>query len=518
MEKDKKTSKLYDTQAAIQVIGGIMNNPDILDDTGEYVFKEHDFCSSFHRMMFGAVYHMYLEGGRVFNAETIESYISERPKASATFQANNGVQWVENAIACGELGNFKLAYSRLKKMTLLRFYNSAGVDTSWLYNPDIIEDVQRRQAQEELLDSLTTKELAEYIEGRILPIKEQVVDDCYNDSRQAGEGLHSLLESLKENPIQGYPLYDRVLNEVALGARPGTFFLRSAGTGVGKSRSSMADALYLGCAEIYDVEEDEWKSAGINIPTVFISVELDYDELQTMAIAFVSGIPENKIISHLNDLTFEKKERVKKAERLIEEGSIWFEYMPDYSMKDVENCIKRNIRVRKVCAVFFDYLTSSMSIIEEVARASNGVKIREDQVLFLLASKIKDIAGKYGVFIASSSQLNGLSRTEKILDQNVLAGAKSMANRVDFGSVMVDATAEDIEELKPILEKMPGITELPNIKFSVYKNRRGKVTRAILWMKATKGNCRYETLIDKTTGRALVTDFNYELIDITKED
>ena len=280
----------------------------------------------------------------------------------------------------------------------------------------------------------------------------------------------------------------------------------------------MADALYLGCAEIYDVEEDTWKSAGINIPSVFISVELDYHELQTMAVAFVSGVQEGKIINHFNDLTFEELERVKKATKLIEQGAIWFEYMPDYTMRDVENCIKRNIRTRKVNAVFFDYLTSSMSIIEEVARASNGIKIREDQVLFLLASKIKDIAGKYGVFIASSSQLNGLSRTEKILDQNVLAGAKAMANRVDFGSVMVDATAEDLEELEPILKSMPGLDGVPNIKFSVYKNRRGKTTRAILWMKASKGNCRYETMIDKTTGRALVTDFNYELIDITKED
>lgn len=140
------------------------------------------------------------------------------------------------------------------------------------------------------------------------------------------------------------------------------------------------------------------------------------------------------------------------------------------------------------------------------------MKIREDQVLFLLASKIKDIAGKYKVFISSSSQLNGSFKTERILDQNVLAGAKAMANRVDFGSIMVDVVQEDLDALDTLLSGMD--VEEPNIKMSVYKNRRGKTNRVILWMKADKGTCRYETLIDKKSGRALVTDFDYNLVDV----
>jgi hypothetical protein len=140
------------------------------------------------------------------------------------------------------------------------------------------------------------------------------------------------------------------------------------------------------------------------------------------------------------------------------------------------------------------------------------MKIREDQVLFLLASKIKDIAGKYKVFISSSSQLNGSFKTERILDQNVLAGAKAMANRVDFGSIMVDVVQEDLDALETLLGGMD--VEEPNIKMSVYKNRRGKTNRVILWMKADKGTCRYETLIDKKSGRALVTDFDYNLVDV----
>ena len=131
----------------------------------------------------------------------------------------------------------------------------------------------------------------------------------------------------------------------------------------------MADACYLSCSEIY--EDGEWISTGReNIPTVFISVELDKSELQTMAWSFVAGVPENHILE--NNYDFGEKERVVKAIQILKEAPLYIEYFPDYSMKDIENCIKRNLRTHKVQAIFLDYITTSMKIIEEITRASGG--------------------------------------------------------------------------------------------------------------------------------------------------
>ena len=507
-------SKFYDANAAIQVIGCVLNKPDLLDETDEYIFRERDFCNDFHKVIFGSVYNLHEMGAEKITTSSIEDYLRDKEKSWAIYKTNNGSDWLHQTYINAEPMNFKYYYDKLKKMTLLRTYDDIGLNLDWIYDPDNILDLHKKEEQEKKLDSMSLREVADEIENRVVRVKELIVENDSNESQQAGEGLEEFLSNLKENPIQGYPLFDKVLNEVALGARPGTFYLRSAATGVGKSRSAMADALFLGCSEIYDRANEKWIDCGINVPSVFISVELDYEELQSMAVAFISAVSESKILQ--GKMTFEEEERVQKAVKIIKESSVYFEYMPDYTMRDVENCIRRNIRVRNVSCVFFDYLTSSMSIIEEVTHASNGMRIREDQVLFLLASRIKDIAGKFGVFISSSSQLNGSFKTEKILDQNVLAGAKAMANRVDFGSVMVDVTKEDLDELEPILSAMPGF-EVPNIKFSVYKNRRGKTNRVILWMKANKGISRYETIIDKNSGRALVTDYDFNLIDITKE-
>jgi replicative DNA helicase len=260
----------------------------------------------------------------------------------------------------------------------------------------------------------------------------------------------------------------------------------------------MADACYLSCGMIY--ENNEWVETGGKIPTVFISVELDMEELQTMAWSFISGVPENHILENKYD--FDEYDRVIKAIQILKDAPLWFEYLPDYDLKDVENCIKRNIRVHKTSCVFLDYLTSSMKLLEQVSKAGGGMRVREDQILLFLSAKLKDIAQQFHIFIFSSTQLSAQFKQEKYPDQTLLAGAKAIANKVDFGEILLDMTPEDCDDIAPLARQ---IGEMPNIKCSVYKNRRGKTNRVFLWMKADKGTCRYRTLF--------VTDYNLNLIE-----
>ena len=493
-------SKYYDSSTAIQVIGCILNNPDLLEDSGQYNFREEDFCNDFHRVIFGALYNLKFMGADKLNTKVVEDYLKDKEKSFAIYKTNNGAEWLHKAFIEAEINNFEYYYWRLKKLTLLRTYDEIGFDVSWIYDPDNILDLKKKEEQDKYLDETSLKELADVIDNRVLRVREMVVDNDVDESCQLGDGIDDLLLNLQESPIEGNKLYDAVFNKIALGARLGCFYLRSASTGTGKSRTAMADACTLACSEFYNIHTQRWESLGVRCPTVFISVELDIEELQTMALAFVAGVPENHIIR--NEMSFDEIERVKKAAKIVKESELYIEYFPNYGIKDVENCIKRNLRVHKVQYVFLDYITSSMKIIEEVARASGGMKIREDQVLFLLSSKLKDIATTFGVFIFSSTQLNGEYKHEKILDQNMLSGAKSIANRIDLGAIMVDVTPEDLEEV----EELSNQFGQPNVKMSIYKNRRGEYNRVVLWMRADKGTCTYKTLF--------VTDYNNEFIDV----
>jgi hypothetical protein len=63
-----------------------------------------------------------------------------------------------------------------------------------------------------------------------------------------------------------------------------------------------------------------------------------------------------------------------------------------------------------------------MKILEEITRRSGGVRLREDNILFMLSVKLKDICTQYGVFIESATQLNGQVAETDTPDQNLLRG------------------------------------------------------------------------------------------------
>ena len=70
--------------------------------------------------------------------------------------------------------------------------------------------------------------------------------------------------------------------------------------------------------------------------------------------------------------------------------------------------------------------------------------------------------------------------------------------------ILLDVTPEDLEEIEPLVSAAG--FDMPNVKASIYKNRRGQFNRVLLWMKADKGTCRYKTLF--------ATDYNLNLVDI----
>ena len=145
-----------------------------------------------------------------------------------------------------------------------------------------------------------------------------------------------------------------------------------------------------------------------------------------------------------------------------------------------------------------------MKILEEITKRSGGVSLREDNILFMLSNKLKDICNQYGIFMESATQLNGDWKDSKIPDQNLLRGAKAIADKIDYGSILLTVTQEDLEALEPILKT--SIFERPTIKLSIYKNRRGRYKGVILWCKADLGCCRIQPMF--------CTSYDYEMISI----
>ena len=185
------------------------------------------------------------------------------------------------------------------------------------------------------------------------------------------------------------------------------------------TRTMIADACYIGCDKIYD-ENFGWIKTGKAQPTLFITTEQEIEEIQTMMLSFLSYVNEEHILTGRYD--GDEEERVLEAAKIIQDSPIYIEEMPDFSLQDIEDQIKKNIRENDIKYVFLDYIHSSLKILSEITHKAGGVKLREDNILYMLSIRLKDICNSLGVFILSSTQLNGLWKEEKVPDQNLLRG------------------------------------------------------------------------------------------------
>lgn len=495
--------KYYDVPAIIQVIGGVYSNPALLDMEDKYNFNEEDFSEEpFHQIVFGAIYNLHHLGAKEINENTIINYLEQRPKKLAIFTSNKGKEYLSELQNSTQLAAFDYYYNRIKKMTLLRMYAKVGMDLTWLYDVDNIFDSKKKQAQEEWLDNHSLSEVADLIDKKILDVRLKYVDNNDEDVAQAADGVYNLLERLKENPEIGYPLYGSYVNAIHRGARLKKFYLRSAATGLGKTRAMIADACNVACNKIYNESTKQWEENGTREPTLFIATEQDMDEVQTMMLSFLSAVDEEHILT--SSYEDDEKERVMEAAKVLSNSPIYVKKLPDFSLQDIENSIKYAIREWGCRYIFFDYLHSSMKILSEIGSKSGVRGLREDNILFLISVKLKDLCNQYGVFIMTATQLNASYTTAEVYDQNLLRGAKSIADKIDFGCIMLPVTAEDREILSDITNKM-GV-EMPNLKISIYKNRRGKYKDILLWCNAKYGICRINPMF--------ATNYRMELISI----
>ena len=342
-------SKYIDPTATAQVIGCVYNAPQLLDFEDKYTITDEDFADNFHKTVFGAIYKIHELGVNKITLESISDFLATRPKSQAIFKQNKGEEWLLKASEMALLSSFDYYYGRLKKFALLRAYDNCGVDVSDIYDADNILDTKKKQLQEDTLDNSTLEQIADKVDAKIDNIRIQYVDETFGEAQQAAEGIYDLIQKFKEHPEVGVPLYGPLINTVTRGARLKKFYLRSAATGIGKTRSMIADACYIACNKIYD-ETFGWIGCGPSEPTLFITTEQELEEIQTMMLAFISGVNEEHILNAQYE--GDEEERVLEAAKILSNAPLFVEELPDFSLQDVENTIKKNIRDHDVKYVF----------------------------------------------------------------------------------------------------------------------------------------------------------------------
>lgn len=512
------TKDLFDTNAALYVLSSLMRNPLLLQDD-RYAFVKTDFYKPLQQMVFYAIFNMAQTGVERITPQDIDLYLKQYSAQYSYYQQNKGYEFVLQCAQTAEGSDsrqFDSYYSRLKKFSLLRDLEAMGIDTSEFY--DTTRDALNRDLEDEKLNKMTLSAIPERIRQRIIEIENRHIGKDNGTSQEASKGLRVLVKDLKANPEVGLPLDGDLVNYAARGARLGKLYTYSAPSGSGKTRYMVGNACAISMPYIDDngqvvmrggIEDNDYQRI------LFVTTEQQPDEIQTMILAYVSGVNEKAIL--LGNYGPEEEERINRALDIIDKWGQNFiiECMPDPSIAMVKARLAKYIVQDNVEYIFYDYIFSSPGLLSEF----RDIAVREDVALMMLSNSLKEIAMIYNVFIQSATQLNdGWSkRTIGLRDQNCIRGSKAIADKIDIGLIGVRIQDEERKQIEAIwneLKFQKKSTRDPNIVIDIYKNRRGELNCVKIFRYFDFGTCRcYDLFITDASYKSVqdVGSLSYDL-------
>lgn len=426
--------RFYRATEANMLLGSLYTKPSLFDTPQMDAITEADFPNKMHKIAYSIMSNLYSIGHSKFTQGVIQSYINGRPQLSEYFyesteaesgeEVAQGEYYFDKLAEVGEPSVFEPSFDMVKKMTLLRQLDRNGIDVKKFYDWDST-DQKVASYQQAWLEKTSLKDIANEISDSIAEVMNLASNGSQKEAAQAGDNLRDLIQSFKESPDFGSPSPIQIMDTVTRGNRLGKFYLYSAPTGGGKSRIMMSKACNEAFGKLYDQKRREWVDNGTSEGSLFISTELDIEECQTMALSFLTGINEELILD--GNLDKWQAEIVDQGITIMEESPLYFEVIPDFSIQEIESTIRTYYREKDVKYFRFDYIHTSMKFLQEISSITNGMKLREDQILFMLSTKLKDLATQLRIFIESGTQVNGNWQEEE-LNQNLLRGSKAIAD------------------------------------------------------------------------------------------
>ena len=489
---------LSDKNAVLQVIGSLMKKPSLLSEKDKYNLQPNDFESRFERYIFIAILNSYNNGAQTLSEIDIDNYLMEHKDQYLLFQQNNGISYLQDALDMSAPENFEYYYNRLKKFNCLKDLKKSGFDISEFYEENELNPKQFEINQR--FETLKPKDIFDGLKRRIYKVEGEYVEGDASITTDVSVGIDELLEKLKNSPDAGARFQGKYFNTVTRGARKGKYYIVSFPSGGGKTRLLLGEACYLAFPMRYSWETMEWKITGNSEKTLFIATEQTKEEIQTMIVAYLTGINEDVIL--YGHFTKEQQTIIEEAKEVIKKykNNLMIVQIPMPSVEIVKSVVRQNCIINDIKNVFFDYIFSNPALLNEF----RDLKIREDVALLMLSTALKDLAVEQDVFMMSATQLNSSQDTNEkgIKNQNSIRGSKSIVDKADIAMIGGLVPDDQRDQIAPYVAKYG----MPTQVYDVYKVRRGKWTNLKIWSNVDLGTCRRSDVF--------VTDSNIKEIEV----
>ena len=274
------------------------------------------------------------------------------------------------------------------------------------------------------------------------------------------------------------------------------------------TRASVHDACSIAFPVRYDNRKQQWMYYPDKQPqkVLYLVTEQTPREIQLMALAWITGIEERSIKTKSNKTPAEKA-RLETGLRVLEHygENFLMEEINNPDLNNVNSTILSYVRGQNVKYVFYDYIFTSPALLEQFS----GARVREDVILGMMSTQLKEIAKTYGVFVMTSTQLNGEGyKPGEKHDARMLRGAKSIADKADTGLILSEVTSVEKEEMKEYINAYG----LPTHVIDIYKLRNGRYKNMRIWIRWNPGNGDRQDLFITDQDKNLVALDNWDII------
>ena len=474
---------MVDKNSILQLFGSLMKRPQFLSETDKYQLSLDDFYYKFDKYIFAAIENLYRGGANKIQPIDVENYLQSNGAASVIFKQNNGIEYLQDAEYLSETQNFEFYYKRLKKINLLTKLQNDGFDISEFY----IEDLTNPKALEvnKNFEKLEIDEILDALKRKVLGLENEFTQNEVTRTESAFTGIEDIIESAQLQTDIGVPVQGDILNEVISGARRGTLIIRSAASGTGKTRQAVGDACLIAYPFRYEPKQDKWVQIGSGCKTMFIATEQTIPEIQKMILSYLTGFNESKF--RYGNFTEKENRIIRQAVWIMEQykDNFFIVQMPAPRIDLVKNLVREQVLLHGIEYVFFDYIFICPSLLGEF----KGVSLRNDEILLMFSTALKELAVELNICMFTSTQVNAnADSNQNIRNESSIAGSRAVINKADIGMVMARPSKEEIDFFASTGEPIPTIVT------DIYKVRSGEWTQVRIWSIVDLGNLRKEDL------------------------
>ena len=466
------------------------------------------------RICFINIKNLYNEGATKLSPIQVDQEIEKFPNSAAIYKKENGLDFLKASYEYAEISNFSLYYNRLKKYSLLNRLIKDGYDVSDFYIDSVKNDDALLEVEvQKHFDESSIQDILNSVEGKYNVIRNEYLQGGRAKDDPA-EGIFELIDDLQRLPNIGPSLEGKIFSSACRGAREGCFYLKSSSSGSGKTRTSVFDACRLAYPIRYSHKEqafiqelDDEGKVRDPYKVLFIVTEMDKEELQTIMLAYLSGVDEAHILTGYYE--FEELSRVKFAAKIMKKYQGYFivEEISDPNLVNVEATIKKYATIDGIEFCFFDYIHSTASMVNQFSKNN----LNEATILMMMANQLKQLAKDYSIFIFSATQVNmsAMADDGEFKNEMSIRSSKAVADKADVGYVMSKITQKNLNSYLTEWRKAVRLGMLdakyvddeyyrPTHVLDIYKNRRGRYKNVRIWTRLHLGTGEREDLFITT--------------------